>query len=281
MKDAVIVIGGGAAGLMAASAAAEAGRAVLVLERGEQAGRKVLASGGGRCNFTTDRSASEFLAAFPATPSSGASVRGAGRFLKHAVHTFPPEELRGWFRRRGLESVVEDRRCVFPQSGRSRDVLAVLLEAARYKETLRTLCAGREICVSDGRVVGVETSDGRRMAASSVIVATGGPAWPQAGGTSSGLELLSKCGHRITELRPGLAPLVTGVPGGSGGGSAGGGWWRDVPGVTLEDVGLTVGRSQIRGPVVTAHVGLSGPAALDASLSLPGLPSRILLDLAL
>ncbi len=259
MSEPVVIIGAGASGLMAAAALVDGGHPVLLLERAEQAGRKILASGGGRCNFTTDRNPKDFLAAWPGP---------GGRFLRPAIHHLPPDLLRQWFAGRGLQSVVEDRRCVFPASGRSRDLLAVLLQAADYRHTLRTNCEASGIVIADGRASAVRTSDGDTIAASAVIVAGGGPAWPQAGGTASGLLLLAQCGHTITPLRPALAPLISSP-----------GWWTSVPGVTLEQVALSVGRVSLTGPAVTTHGGISGPVALDLSLRIETLPARVSLDL--
>lgn len=256
----IIIIGGGAAGLMAAATLAENQRNCLILERSAHPGRKLLVSGGGRCNFTNDRSADEFLAAF--TPP-------AARFLKPALYNLPPAELRSWFSRHGLDNVVEERRCVFPRSGRSRDLLNTLLAIIRPTTQLQTGCQATEIIIADdGRAAGVRTADGRNMPAAAVIVATGGPAWPQAGGTSAGLELLQRCGHNITPLRCGLAPLQTAPA-----------WWRSLHGITLPDVSLTVARREIRSSIIITHDGLSGPAALDASLHLPTLPAHIKMNL--
>lgn len=268
-KKPIVIIGAGAAGLMAAATLAENKRNSIILERAPAPGRKLLVSGGGRCNFTNDRTTDDFLNAF--TPP-------AARFLKPALYNLPPDELRKWFRRHGLDNVVEERRCVFPRSGRSRDLLNALLAIIRPTTQLQTGCQATEIIINaaadraaedrPAAAIGVRTADGRNIPAAAVIVATGGPAWPQAGGSSDGLELLQRCGHTITPLRCGLAPLQTAPA-----------WWSSLHGITLHDVSLTIARREIRSSIIITHDGLSGPAALDASLLLTSLPAHITMNL--
>lgn len=280
MSHPIIIVGAGAAGLMAAAELVAAGRRVVVLERGKEPGRKILASGGARCNLTHQADPEVFLAAFD---------RAAARFLKHAVYDLPPEALRAWFAERRVPTVVEADGCVFPASHSSKDVLAALLRAAgvhalsllrreggrpvpsrvegRPREggaDLQLGVACQQVLVETGRVVGVETSAGR-LSAAAVILATGGPAWPKAGGSAGGFDLLSALGHTIVAPRPGLAPLQVREP-----------WLHGLQGVSLTDVEFTLERPAsgkggkkerfvTRGPLVFTHSGLSGPAALDLS----------------
>jgi hypothetical protein len=264
----IVIIGAGAAGLMAAAELSAAGRRTVVLERGDRAGRKLLISGGGRCNFTHDGDAAALLARFP---------QRAARFLKPAVYDFPPTELRRWLAARGVESVVEPDGCVFPQSGRASDVRAAFLTAATNAE-FRTQTAVTGISVANGRVTGVETSAGR-MAASAVILATGGPAWPAAGATPDGFTMLEALGHTVIPPRPGLAPLRTDAA-----------WVRNLQGLSIPLVRLTCtaapekrgGKARtvsVEGPLLFTHFGLSGPAALDLSLHLAETPAEITVSL--
>lgn len=258
MNQPVVIVGAGAAGLFAAASLAELGAQAILIERGTQPGRKILVSGGGRCNFTHQASPEAFLAALP---------RPAARFLKAAIGDLPPEALRRWFAGRGLPSVVEADGCVFPASHRSRDVLAALLQAAqRGAVEMRTAAACRAILTTGDRATGVDTSAGR-LAASAVILAAGGPAWPQAGGSAAGIELLNAAGHAVTPLRPGLAPLVVGDE-----------WPRRCQGVSLPAARLTCGKARTAGPLVFTGSGLSGPAALDMSLGLDRLPADVRLS---
>jgi hypothetical protein len=270
MRERTVIVGGGAAGLMAAAtlareaAWAEAGP-VLVLERGAEPGRKILVSGGGRCNLTHQAAPDEFLAAFP---------HGAARFLRPAVFDLSPMALRDWLAARGLRSVVEPDGCVFPAGNHSRDVLKVLLAALRGSSVeLQTEVECRAVRAAAGRVVGVETTAGT-IPASRVILAAGGPAWPQAGGTHSGLDILAALGHTIVPPRPGLAPLYT-EPN----------WMQRLEGVSLTRVELMLENAPGRrkrsasGPVVFTRFGLSGPAALDLSLLVEKFPAAVALAL--
>jgi predicted Rossmann fold flavoprotein len=259
MSAPVVIVGAGAAGLMAAAESSACGSPAVILERGDRPGRKILVSGGTRCNLTHDAPPEVLLRAFG---------QKAARFLKHAVYDLPPQALRDWFAERGLPTVAEADGCVFPESGRSRDVLDALLRAtADAGCTLRTGVECRRVIAGGGRVAGVETSAGR-IEAASVILATGGPAWPAAGGTPGGLDLLADLGHTVVAPRPGLVPLTVAEP-----------WVRGLQGGSLDRAELTVGRTTVGGPLVFTHEGLSGPAALDASLHIEGLPVTVRLSL--
>ena len=159
-----IIIGAGPAGMMAAGRAAERGRRVLLLERGPALGRKLLMTGGGRCNLTNTTPREEFVRAFG---------RGGG-FLHRALAEFGPEQLRGWLRKRGLPTIEEDDGHVFPLTGDARSVLSVLTDwltegrvevlARQRVEALRT---------ASGRVAGVR-GDLAEWQAPHVVIATGG-----------------------------------------------------------------------------------------------------------
>jgi hypothetical protein len=284
--DPIVIIGAGAAGLMAAAELSAAGRRTVVLERGDRAARKILISGGGRCNFTHDGDAPALLARFP---------QRAARFLKPAFYEFPPTELRRWFAFHRMESVVEADGCVFPQTGRAGDVRDALLLPGKCAAEFRTKTAVTAIIAANGRVTGVETSAGR-LAASAVILATGGPAWPAVGATSDGFPMLEALGHTVIPPRPGLAPLHADEV-----------WIRNLQGVSLPHVRLSYNPSSggcataglvppcegqptsarkkklppvsVEGPILFTHFGFSGPAALDLSLHLAETPAEITISL--
>jgi len=260
MHPPVVIVGAGAAGLFAAAHLAGLGRPVIVLERGDRPARKVLAAGGARCNFTNDRSPEGMLSALPTA---------ARRFLKPAMYELPSEALRRWFAERGVPSVVEDRRCVFPSSGRSRDVVEAMLAAARQAGAdVRTGVACRGVRVEDGHVAAVRTDDGD-LPAAAVLLACGGPAAPHLGGTDAGLGLLADLGHRLVPVRPGLTPLLADDP-----------LLRPLQGITFEAVRLRLARHAVEGPALCAHFGLTGPAALDMSLAVDTLPANIVMSLS-
>jgi hypothetical protein len=273
---------------MAAAELVAAGKRVIVVERGDRAGRKVLASGGGRCNFTHESDPAAMAAAF---------APRAARFLKAAMYGLPPAELRQWFALRGVASMVEPDGSVFTASGRAGEVLAALVAAAIRTGTpsagsgqaspvptratgggaeVRLRLGCRSVIVENGRVAGIETDQGP-LAASAVILAAGGLAWPNAGGSATGLEILKRLGHTIVPPRPGLAPLYIDAK-----------WLTNLQGISVPRVRLTyagchggrrVPPCSVEGPIVFTHFGLSGPAALDFSLGLDECPAEITLSL--
>ena len=253
----IVIVGGGAAGLMAACHASR-GLRVAVVERLPSPGRKILATGGGRCNFTT---------ALPEESIPPLFGRH-GRFITPALRAFPPSAIREWFARHGIASVVEDGRFVFPASHRAADVLDALCDAARRNGAAIMADTSAEELLRDegGAVCGVRTSRGV-IHAPCVILAAGGHSMPNLGSNGSGLALASAAGHAIVPIVPSLVPLVAADE-----------WAKALPGVSLEDalVRFEAPRTgekpsrrhaihEERGAVLFTHRGVSGPAVLDIS----------------
>lgn len=194
----VIVIGGGAAGLMAASAAARAGARVLLLEKTGRCGRKILVSGKGRCNLTNAAELRDFIAMYGPN----------GRFLHSAFSRFFRPELLAFLRSRGLETLTERGGRIFPASGDARDVVR-LFEQELADAGVRVL--GRApvsaLAPRDGGGFRVESARGV-FAAPSVVLAAGGASWPETGSTGEGFALAAAAGHAIVRPRPALVPLV-------------------------------------------------------------------------
>jgi predicted Rossmann fold flavoprotein len=245
----VLVIGAGPAGLMAAMAAAEAGCRVRVCERMAQPGRKLLATGGGRCNLTTTVDRETLVAAFGRQ----------GRFLQDAVRAFDPAAIRAFFAGAGVPTLVQPDGCVFPVSQRARDVLdALLRQNARLGVTVQPECAVRAIRLSAGAVAGVETERGL-LAVPRVILAAGGRGYPALGADGSGFDLAAGVGHTVVTPVPALVPLVTAET-----------WTCELAGLVLEEACVRLeepGRPPLekRGPVLFTHRGISGPPVLDLS----------------
>lgn len=243
----VIVIGGGAAGLAAAIRAATLHASTLLLERGPRAGRKLLLTGGGRCNLTVDRDAASFVA----------DCGPAMRFLHNAIGRFDPSATRAWLKDLGVPTVREaDGRC-FPASGHALDVLRAL-EAAAHRAGVRTLCESRVTGVRPcGGTLRVEVS-GTAHEARAVVLATGGRSYPRTGSSGDGCDLAAALGHRIVPPRPGEVPLLCGPR-----------WIHDLSGLGLEDVAarFVQGKRSVeaRGALLFTHFGVSGPAVLDGS----------------
>jgi predicted flavoprotein YhiN len=195
----LVVIGAGAAGMMAAGRAAELGANVLLLEKTEHPGQKILITGNGHCNLTNSRDLDSFIAQFGPN----------GIFLRTVFSRFFRDELAAFLRRYKIECMVRPDGKLFPVTQNARDIVRVF---RRYLEdgqvTLRLGAAAHQVLVEDGRVAGVSTPAGI-IPASAVIIATGGSSHPQTGSTGDGYRMAAELGHTVINLRPGLVPLVT------------------------------------------------------------------------
>lgn len=249
-----LIIGGGAAGL---AAACFAPRGSVVLERLPALGRKLLATGGGRCNLTHD-----------ASPEAVAAAFGCGaRFALPALRGLTPERLRAFFRALGVETVAEPDGCVFPASQKASDVLDALLRAARENGAdircdTRALRLLTEPAPGDGpaarQIAGVLTSRGP-LPASRVILAAGGCSYPGLGSDGSGFALAREAGLDVRPPVPALAGLVTAEA-----------WPRALAGLVCERAALRLDalgapKPPPPGPLLFTHRGLSGPPALALS----------------
>lgn len=250
MHTPIVIIGGGAAGLLAAIAAASHGSRVTQLERNSKVGIKVLMSGGGRCNITNTGDVQHLVQSFP----------GNGRFLYSAFHAFTNDDIIDLLARAGVPTHVEDRGRVFPTSGKARDVVGALEKTARdLGVDIRTGHAVTSIDRADaGRFV-VAIAERPPLTAERVIIATGGVTYPTAGTTGDGYTWAQRLGHTIVRPRPAIVALETRES-----------WPANIKGVALRDVWVLVragGKVWAREPgdVLFTHFGLSGPAVLNAS----------------
>ena len=251
-----IVCGSGPAGLAAALAAASHGAATLLLERDHMIGRKLCATGNGRCNFSNTLPPLKFMERFGRN----------GRFMTDALRAAPREFFLDLLQQEGIRPVVEDEIHYFPMNGRAPDVRDAFLRAARRAGAETRLSTGvRRILVENGAVKGVETQSGETISAEHVILACGGTAAPALGGSDSGLELAKSLGHTVREPVATLAPIHVDDP-----------WTGELAGLTMADAELGVmnGTKHIsmRGSLLFTHGGFSGPAAMDLS----GAVNRIL-----
>jgi len=194
----VIVVGAGAGGMMAAGRAAERGATVLLIEKTDGPGKKLLISGKGRCNLTNARELEGFISMFGPN----------GRFLHGAFHRWFREELLAFLGRYGVETKVERGGRIFPASDDAADVVKALRRyLADHGVELRTGVRVTGIAVRDGRVEGIRT-DGGVLPARAVVLATGGATWPATGSAGDGYRMAASLGHTVTKLRPALVPLV-------------------------------------------------------------------------
>lgn len=258
-----IVIGGGAAGIFAAIVAARRGQKVLLLERNDRLGKKLLITGKGRCNVTNNCTAQEVLQNTPRN----------GRFLFSAMTAFPPEKAMAFFSELGCELKTERGNRVFPVSDKSQTVLdALQAELRRLHVTIRT---GRvlEVITAEGKATGVRTADASYQS-NWVILATGGASYPATGSTGDGYSISEALGHTVTPREGSLVPLETA-----------GEDCQDMQGLSLRNVGVKLVNAKGKvlykdfGELLFTHFGVSGPTVLSASCHLKGEGCRLLIDL--
>ena len=244
----LLIVGAGAAGLMAAGAACARGLRVTVLEHNPKGpGQKLLITGKGRCNVTSDSDVREFLP----------YVRHNGRFLYSSLYAFPPSAAMELFESLGVPLKTERGRRVFPQSDRAADVLAALRSYAREAEFLRG--SAQKLILEEGVCRGVVTDRGQTLRAAATLIATGGISYPVTGSDGSGYQLARQAGHTIVDPQPSLCSLVSPDPA-----------CRKMMGLPLRNVRLTLlcdGKPLFseQGEALFTHFGLSGPLVLSAS----------------
>lgn len=199
MNPDVVIVGGGAAGLMCATVAAERGRKVLLLEKMDQAGRKLRITGKGRCNLTNTNSLRDAL------PHIGSD----SRWIRNAFGRFFNRELMDFFESRGLSLIEERGGRVFPASGKSLDVFLALIQPLESNPlvTIRKNCTVLRVETLNGQTTGVVLQGGERIGCRQVVLATGGLSYPTTGSTGAGYRMASELGHSVIEPVPALVPL--------------------------------------------------------------------------
>ncbi len=255
--DKVIVIGGGAAGMMAAVASADAGAKVCLIEKNEKLGKKIYITGKGRCNVTNAADADTFFA----------NCVSNKKFLYSAFYGFDNTAVMHFFENAGCPLKVERGDRVFPVSDHSSDVIAALsrelkkrnVEILLNSQVKEVLTVNVEEEHLKQAVAGVVLSDGRKLMADKVIVATGGISYPTTGSTGDGYRFAKETGHGFVDTMPSLVPFQTKET-----------WCREVMGLALKNVSvrLVQGKKQLYegfGEVLFTHFGISGPLILSAS----------------
>ena len=251
----VIVVGAGAAGLLAAIHAAECGRRVLVLEKNRKPGVKILMSGGTRCNVTHATDERGIIAAYGPP----------GRFLHSALAALGVQDTIGLFEAEGVALKVEETGKIFPVSNKALDVLEALLR--RLRRTNATLALEEPVRDLQRSEIGfVLTTPRRILTTTCVILTTGGQSYPGSGTTGDGYVITARFGHTIVPPRPALVPITVDAP-----------WVADLRGVTLPDVRVRIMENKevlqgARGSLLFAHFGLTGPVVLDLSRVVSGHP---------
>lgn len=246
----VIVVGGGASGMMAAGVAAEAGKKVLLIEKNASLGAKLAISGGGRCNiFNAEEDSRKLLA----------NYGEAEAFLHSAFAEFGVEETKAFFERLGILTTVEANNRAFPQSQHAPDVVHALVKYLRANDVeVRTDTAIARIKVEEGKIVSV-VAQGFEFSAQTYIFATGGMSHPETGSTGDGFAWLRELGHQVKEPTPTIVPL-----------SAREKWIKNLKGTTLPGAKITFylnGKKSFskKGNILLTHFGLSGPIILNSA----------------
>lgn len=245
----VVVIGGGAAGLMAAVIAGREGAKVTLLEKMNYVGKKMGITGKGRCNITNACDMSDFIKNTP----------GNGKFLYGAYERFTNEDLLQLLHDAGLETKVERGGRVFPASDSALDVRNTFMKLMKhYGVDVHLEEPVKKLLVDDGVVTGVVT-DRETYHADAVVIATGGKSYPATGSTGDGYMLAAQVGHTITDIRPSLVPIVTEES-----------WVKDLMGLSLRNVELSVVaknkvQAKMFGEMMFTHFGITGPIVLSLS----------------
>lgn len=263
MKYDGIVIGGGPAGMFAAIIAAQQGQKVLLLERGNRLGKKLLITGKGRCNVTNDCDIRDVLKNIPRN----------GRFLYSALAACPPEDVKLFFEDAGCPLKTERGNRVFPVSDRSASVLDALRQSmSREKVTVAYEKRVTGILTDSGCVTGVSVGK-EKISADWVLLATGGKSYPTTGSTGDGYALAERLGHRIVAPEGSLVPLEAEDD------------CAKMQGLSLRNVGVKLvdGNGKLLfsdfGELLFTHFGVSGPTVLSASAHLPEDRCRLVIDL--
>ncbi len=247
----VLIIGGGAAGLMAAVSAANNGNQVTVIEKNSRPARKVMITGKGRCNVTNNSDNDTLIA----------NMTKNGRFLYSAFSSFSAKDTMDFFEKAGVPLKTERGNRVFPQSDKAVDIVDALVSSA--KTSGAKIMQGRVIDVlcNESLVTGVRLESGDEFLADAVIIATGGKSYSATGSTGDGYTLAQKLGHTVTPLIPSLVPLKIHE-----------GFCTNLMGLSLKNVTLSVFENDKKKPVFSemgemlfTHFGISGPLVLSAS----------------
>ena len=246
----VAVVGGGAAGMMAAVFAARNENEVYLYEKNEKLGKKLFITGKGRCNLTNTADMEELFAAVVSNP----------KFLYSSFYSFTNEQTIAFFEELGVKTKVERGGRVFPVSDHSSDVIRGLeRELNRLGVHIVLNTEVKELLAVNGSVRGLLLASGKRTDADAVIVAAGGLSYPSTGSTGDGYRMAESCGHKITPLSPALVPMEVKE------------WYaKELMGLSLRNIGITItdGSKKLYqdfGEMLFTHYGVSGPVILSAS----------------
>ena len=250
MSKQVVVIGGGAAGTMAAYMAAKNGHKVTLLEKNEKLGKKIFITGKGRCNVTNACDITDFFESIPTN----------SKFLYSAVYSFTNQDVVDFFVDAGCPLKVERGDRFFPVSDHSSDIIAALKrKLSEVLVDVKLNTAVKELLIENEKVTGVILDNGKKITADAVVVATGGISYPTTGSTGDGYKWAVNCGHKLIDPSPALVPLETKED-----------WTKELQGLSLKNVSLSFknGKKVLYegfGEMMFTHFGITGPLVLSAS----------------
>ncbi len=254
----VIVIGAGAAGLIAAGKAAETADKVILIEKNDIVGKKLLITGKGRCNITNSADVEDMINQYPRN----------SKFLYSALYTFTNYDIINLIEQNGVKTKVERGGRVFPVSDKARDVVNALKKyALKTNVTLRRDTV-RSLTIKDGAVKGVKTAHGD-LTGDRVIVCTGGKSYPKTGSTGDGYKFASQAGHTVIDAKASLIPVITEEK-----------WVKDIMGLSLRNIIITAFNAKNKkvfsdfGEMLFTHFGISGPVVLSMSAYLKNIGSE-------
>jgi len=254
-----VVVGGGAAGMMAAVHAARMGADVTLIEKMNSCGKKLRITGKGRCNLTNDCSNEEFLQNVPTNP----------RFLYSALNRFSTQDTKDFFEALGVPLKVERGKRVFPVSDKAEDIVKALQKACRESGVRTVFGRVTALLAENGKICGCSTEE-ESFEADSVIICTGGRSYPRTGSDGDGYKLAASVGHTVTELRPSLVPIT-----------AEGKLCPSLQGLSLKNVSMKITRTDSGktvyedfGEMMFTHFGITGPMVLSASAHIPDIAPK-------
>ena len=249
----IIVVGGGAAGMMAAIFAARNGNQVHLIEKNNKLGKKIYITGKGRCNITNAADIEDLFSAVISNP----------KFMYSSFYSFTNDQVIDFFENLGVKTKIERGGRVFPESDHSSDVIGALhRELNRQNVKISLATEVKQLMIDQGNVVGVEIQDAGKSLkeyADAVIVATGGLSYPTTGSTGDGYRFAKKCGHHITDLSPALVPMEVKE------------WYaKELMGLSLRNIQVTVTQGKKKlfqdfGEMLFTHYGVTGPVILSTS----------------
>ncbi len=258
MKIDLIIVGGGAAGMMAAVQAGRLGKSVLLLERGEKTGRKLLITGKGRCNVTNNCDTQTLMQNIPSNP----------RFLYSAFSRFDSTDTMAFFESAGVPLKTERGNRVFPVSDKAADIRAALMHEMKKAGVRLETGMAVKLLIEDGSAVGVLCEDGKEYRAGAVLLCCGGASYPTTGSDGNGYKLAQQAGHTIVPPSASLIPVLTAEKDP-----------RDMMGLSLRNVTLRVEENGKEifselGEMLFTHFGVSGPLVLSSSAHIRALGQK-------